>query len=272
MKNLLLIGNIDGESIPLLRYASRVCSDFNLKLHILSVEESSEAILISSENYFNKQNLYVNQLLDKQKSKEIENFVKNSTKDLITRDWISHKLSKGNIEDCVSKFINDEKIDLLIMRQLTLSKNKLSGNEIFKRIFMNISELPILVIPEDQIYTTPKKMAYFTTFSENDFQKISWITQNFINLEIELFHFSSEDISAKNNKWFKYLKSEFKDHKLTLDCRKEEIKTFIDREVNYDCLALSTKKRNFWERIINPSTTLELIKDIETPVFIFKNN
>lgn len=276
MKHLLLIGNIDGKSVPLLRYASRICADFNLKLHVLSVEQSSEAILLSSENHFNKQNLYINHLLDKQKSRETENFVKDSTKDLIMSDWISHKLLKGNVQDCVEKFINEEKIDLLIIRQLTLRKNKFIGNELFSKIFMNISDLPMLVIPENQIYVTPQKMAYFTTFSEFDFENIKWLTQNLTNLEIELIHFSAEEISVKNEKWFKYLKSEFKNNKISLDYRNEEIGAFINREaasnaVNYDCLALSTQKRNFWERLIDPSTTLELISDIETPIFIFKH-
>jgi hypothetical protein len=276
MKNLLLIGNIDGKSVSLLRYASRLCNDLNIKLHILRVEESSGAALISSQIYFNKLNLWVNQS-DNIKRKEIEHFVQSNTKDLIDKDWISHKLMKGNVEACVDKFVNVEKIDLLIIRQVVLRNNTFIENEIFSSIFMNISDLPMLVVPENQVYESPKKIAYFTTFSETDFINTKWLSQNFPELQITLIHFTEKTENLKNDKWFNYLKSEIANKSLTLDYRGESIEDFINREAitninTYDCLALNTHKRNFWKRIIDPSTTIKLISEVEIPVFIFKSN
>ncbi len=105
MKHILLIGNIDGNSVPFLRYASKFCKDQELILHVLQIEPNNAPVFISSPYYFNKAGFMVNSV-GSQKKKELESFILENTKDLIESTWVSHELIRGNVEDSLNKFIN----------------------------------------------------------------------------------------------------------------------------------------------------------------------
>jgi hypothetical protein len=276
VKNLLLIGNIDGHSKPLLKYASSMCKDLNLRLHILQIEPNTVPIIISSPYYFNKFGYMFNQPnSNMNKKKELESFVKDTTNEILDTEWISYSIMEGDISHCVDKFINDKKIDLIIIRQLVLSNLKIEQNQIFSKIFTNISKLPMLVIPENEIYKRIQHLAFFTTFSEDDFTNIQWISKNFEAIKIDLIHSSEEKDSLHDKKWLTYLKSEILNSQITYKHIEGSIEGFIDRKINrmaspYNAITLTTHKRNFWKRITDPSTTLSVVPKIEIPIFIFK--
>ena len=275
MKHVLLIGNIDGNSVSFLKYASKFCKDQELKLHVLQIEPNNDPVFLSSPYYFNKAGFMVNSGSSKKK-KELESFVLENTKDLIDSTWVSHELIRGTIEDSVGKFINDKKIDLVITRHRLFEKNDLATNETFRKIFLNVSDLPMLIIPDNQIYKSLQKIAHFTTFSEDDAEHIQWLIEHFKQPIIDLIHFSPTQDTLKELKWVNYLKSEIEDHsKVSYKHKDIKIENFINTEINtitpkYDCLVLTTHKRNFWEKILNPSTTINLIANLEVPALIFK--
>jgi nucleotide-binding universal stress UspA family protein len=274
MKNLLLIGNIDGHSKPLLKYASRMCKDLGLRLHILQIEPLSNPLILSSPYYFNKFGLMFNQTTSNKK-KELESFVKDSTNEILDSEWISFNIMEGDVAHCIDKFINDKKIDLMVISQLVLSNIKIEQNQIFSKIFTNISELPMLVIPENEIYKGLEHLAFLTTFTQDNFNNIEWMTKNFKSIKIELIHSSQEKNSLHNKKWLAYLKSEILNSQITYKHIEDSIESFIDRKINnlaspYNAIALTTHKRNFWKRITDPSTTLNIVSKVEIPIFIFK--
>jgi len=276
MKHLLLIGNIDGHSVPLIRYAGKLCVNMNLKLHILQIEKNNDPVLLSSPYYYNNVGFRIDQNLAGKK-KELEDFVNKNTKDLIETEWLSYKLMKGNIESCLDKFINEEKIDLLIVRQAIFSNSGIHRNKIFSKLFMNVSDLPILIIPQNQIFKKLQKMVYFTMFTEEDSANIYWLSQNFPGIEIKMIHFSKKEDDLKHKKWVDYLIQETENINLTYQRLDDNIKDFVKKEINsgeaeYDILAKSTRKRKFWERVTNPSTTLNLISDLEIPALVFKKS
>lgn len=274
MKNLLLIGNIDGHSKPLLKYASRMCKDLDLRLHILQIEPNSNPLILSSPYYFNKFGFILNQT-SSNKKKELESFVKNSTNEILDTEWVSFNIMEGDIAHCVDKFINEKKIDLMVIRQSVLSNMKIEQNQIFNKMFINISELPMLVIPDNEIYKRIQHLAFFTTFTEDDFTNIEWVSKNFETIKIEVIHSSPEKDSLHDKKWLTYLKSEISNNQITYKHIEDSIESFINKKINvtaspYNGIALTTRKRNFWQRITDPSTTLSIVPKIEIPTFIFK--
>ncbi len=274
MKNILLIGNLDGQSPYLLRYATKFCKDYGLKLHILQIEPNNSSFILSSPHYFNKFGFIPNQ--DKSiKKKELESFVSSNTKDIIDTQWISFKIVEGNIEDCLEKFTNEHQIDLIITRKTFIRDIKIEQNEIFSRILTNVSETPMLIVPENELYKRIRKIAFFTTFSDDDFKNINWFSKNFESASIELIHSSMEEDNMKNKKWVDYLKSEVSS-KIQYKHIINDFKDYIDASVNgidptYDGIVLTTHKRKFWKRIIETNTTISIVSNIEVPVLIFKS-
>ncbi len=276
MKHVLLIGNIDGNSKFLLKYASSLCNDLNLKLHVLQIEPNNDPIFVSSPYYFNKVEFRINQA-DLSKRKEIESFIHTATKDVIDAEWVSLKIMRGNIEESIQKFINEEKIDLIIMRQAIFNNSHVQNNEVFAQLFKNVSEVPMLIIPENQLYENLDNFCYFTTFSDDNFNHIQWLAKSFTEKRIELVHFSTSEASAAQSKWVSFLKSEIESTKITHKRLDTTIKDYIAAEINikkpkFNCVCFTTSKRDFWGKIFDPSTTFNLINTIEVPTLVFKNS
>ena len=273
MKHVLLVGNLDGHSAPLLRYASKFCKELKLKLHILQIEPDSDPVFLSSPYYYNKFGLMMN-YNKSEKKEELENFVLKNTKGLIDSTWISCEIIRGNVEHSLTQFINEQKIDFVIVRNTLFKKFDLEKNEIFKRLFLNVSELPILIIPNNYSFESFEKISYFITYKQDDYSKIEWLSKNFPKSKIDIIHLSKEDDSISQQKWIKYLKSEL-GNSFRYIHKKDRLIDFVQKESDtiapvYNCMVFTTQKRNFWQNIIDPSTTLNLISKLEIPAIIFK--
>lgn len=273
MKHVLLIGNIDGHSAPLVRYASKFCKDLKLKLHILRIEPNNDPVFLSSPYYYNKLGFMMTYDTT-QKKEELESFILKNTKGLIDSTWVSSKIIRGNVEASLTQFINEEKIDLIIARYALFKNYDIEKSEIFKKIFLNVSTLPIVLVPENYSFKSFQKLAYFITFTQNDYATIDWLSHNFPKSIIEVIHASTNDDTIEQQRWINYLKAELND-KFTYIKRNEKLSDIIKKESaslspEYDCLGFTTHKRSFWQHIIDPSTTLNLISKLESPSIIFK--
>ena len=212
---------------------------------------------------------------DSEKKKELVSFVTSNIKSTIDTDWISFKIMHGDVKTSVEKFINDEKIDLIIARKAVFKNLDIQQHEVFSKLFLNVSKIPMLILPENQLYEPLKNVVYFTSFSDDDFSNIEWISNNFKEAAIKLIHFSSKEESTEQQKWIKYVKAEMVNISVSYNRIDESIENFIQQETNttklkYDCIALQTSKRSFWQRFIDPSTTLRLFTKIHVPALIFK--
>mgnify|MGYP003633346023 CR=1 FL=1 len=274
MKHILLIANVNGHDTKLLRYAARFCNDNDLRLHLLQIEENSAPTLISSPSYFNKMGYSPgNSILEKKK--ELANFVIDATKNLISSDWVSSKIMSGNVEHCLNTFVNQEQIDLILVGQSVFTKEHIADNHIFKQLLLNVSELPTLIIPDDCSYQLFKKTAYLTTLKGDDYNNLKDLRTLFPDTSISVLHFSQTSPSIDQKKKIQYLQSEFKKTALHYEIKQEDIEDFVRRESQtltpeFDLITLRTRKRNFWQRLLDPSTALYLILQLGTPTLLFK--
>lgn len=274
MKHVLLIANIDGNSPQLLRYAAKLCKDLKMKLHILQIEPIHETVLISSPYYMGKTGVAFDTDFQHKKTR-LSNFVLEHTKDLIDSTWISNQLVQGNVQMCLNTFINKEKIDFVIASQTVFRNTEIGQNNVFTQLLLNISDVPTLVVPNDHAYRPFGAIGYLTTLIGNDFDHMVWVKDNFPKSKLMVLHFSIHETSPKEAKKVRYLKSELGEHSFTYENRAINIEDFIASEVKtvdneFDCLMVKTKKRNFWQRLIDPSTALNLILRIDCPTLVFK--
>ncbi|OEK08950.1 hypothetical protein A8C32_13655 [Flavivirga aquatica] len=208
--------------------------------------------------------------------KKLESFVLKNTNDIIESSWISTKIVRGKIKQSLDNFINDQKIDLIITRQTIFKRFSTYRNDIFKQILLNISDLPTLLIPENNSYEPICKFAYLTDFKQDDFINIKWLKNSFPNSLIEVLHFSRNfKETPEQNRWIKYLNNEISDTNIKFRHKDLTIDEFVEQESSntqpdYNCLVLTTHKRNFWQKMTDPSTTLGFLNEVETPTLVFK--
>lgn len=273
MKHVLLIANLDGKSIPLLRYASRMCKALDLRLHVLQIDPENSPILISSPYYVNKFGL-LGSNSDYEKKHDIKTFVENNTNDLIDSSWISLDILHGNIDDALGKFMNVKKIDLVITRRKALFENQLGENELYRKLLLNISMVPVLVLSENQTYKKWDTLTYLTTYSQHDFDNIKWLKTNLSESSIKTVHCSSGESSKDSFRWVSYLKNEISSE-INFEEQHTNISNFVSTfdlsSTDGDLLCFTTKKRSFWDRLIHPSLTMDLIKQTQNQVLIFKH-
>ena len=272
MKHLLLIANLDGTSVPLLRYASRMCKQLNLRLHILKLDKTNDPVILSSPYYYNKYGL-LSGVNNKTQIKEQEVFVAEHTKDIIETSWVSNDIRSGNIDECLKKFINEQRIDMVITRLKVFKNAGAQENELIKKILLNVADIPTLLIPENISFKELKKFKYFTTFSQYDLNNIEWLMSNFEGSSIDLIHSSNKELSIENKRWINYIQDEIS-KKITFSKIETPIKQFLKEfsgnNTSSEVLCFSTRKRSFWEKLIDPSTTLHLLGHLDTQCLILK--
>lgn len=274
MKHVLLIANLDGKSVPLLRYASRMCKALDLRLHVLQIDPENTPVLISSPYYVNKFGL-LGTATDYGRKNDIKTFVKNNTDDLIDSSWISLDIFHGNIDDSLGKFMNEKKIDLVITRRRALFETQYGENELYRKLLLNMSMVPILVLSENQTYKKWDKLTYLTTCSQHDFDNIKWLHANLSGSAIKSVHCSPKVVEKDSKRWVSYLQNEISD-KIEFEESENSVSKFVSEfegtSTDSDMLCLTTKKRTFWDRLMNPSLTMELVKQTQNQVLIFKHS
>jgi nucleotide-binding universal stress UspA family protein len=172
--------------------------------------------------------------------------------------------------------------ELIIMG--TLGANKLS-----KMIFgsntaaiVEKSDCPVLAVPSNCTFRPPQKILFATNFSYKDLdgvRKLSLIAQAF-NAEIILGHVDvSIDEDNDETKSMENFMNEVKaitaypnisyrivsDHNVSMGLDK------IIEEASIDLFALSTHKRNWFEKIYNPSLTKKISHYTYIPLLAFHN-
>lgn len=181
--------------------------------------------------------------------------------------------------DEILKIIDIEKIDLTVMGT--------SGGGVIKQVtagsntaqIVGDAPCPILAIPENAVYAVIRKMAFATDFLDDDFQAINQLAvlANFFGAEIIIAHVSTRD--RKKDKdlldWFKeltYEKTIYSNISFQLlehEDIQEGINVFmLDNEI--DLLAMSTKKRNFLNKLLHPSQAKKMVYLTKKPLMVFQ--
>ncbi len=270
MKHILLITNVLEEGTTL-QYAAKFCKHYKAKLHILNIDEKSEPILISSPHYY-KKFLYTH---DINKVHRVTEEITDQIGKILDSQWVDIKVNGGNAQSLVEHVINDNFIDFIIIDKSTIELENLSK---FKNLFFDVIPTPLIVIPKFEVFKPFKSLNFLTTHSKNDVGSIKLITEHFPNTKVTLSHFESEDYDESTNeseeKWVDYVRTQVK-KKLEYQSFNEEISRYVNRESfaitnQFDVFVFTTKPRNFWTRLFDPSTTLSMLTDLETPALVFK--
>ena len=276
MKQVLLIANLDANSPDTLRYAAEFCKHHECKLHILSIDEDNDPVLVSSPHYYNKLGFQIN-LEKADRSHHLAKRLMDFTGDYISNEWVKVDIEVGNKEQVITDFISKHFIDLIIVGDKIFKQ--ISEEEDIKSILANVVTVPLLIIPKFEVFKAFKALNYLTQYSEKDIKHLKKITSIFIKASITLTHFTHEQKDADGytkagTKWYKYLNQNI-NKKMKLEEIDDDISKYLETENHaitkvYDGIIMTTHNRSFWRRLIDPSTTLSLISDIEIPVLVFK--
>jgi nucleotide-binding universal stress UspA family protein len=188
----------------------------------------------------------------------------------------------GEIVEEIIKASEENKADLIIMG--TLGANKLS-----KMIFgsntssiMEKSECPVLAVPSNCTYRPPKRILFATNFSYKDLdgvKKLALIAQAFQS-EIIVGHVDisideENDESGSMDNFMKEVKTVTNypniSQKIVSDHNVSMGLDIIIEESSIDLFALSTHKRNWFEKIYNPSLTKKIAHHVYIPLLAFHN-
>lgn len=190
-----------------------------------------------------------------------------------------------NVGETVDEIITaslENKADLIIMG--TLGANKLS-----KMIFgsntssiVEKSECPVLAVPSNCTYRPPKRILFATNFSYKDLdgvKKLALIAEAFHSeiilghVDISIDEENDESVSMEN--FMKEVKAVtsypnisyqiVSDHNVSMGLDK------IIEDSSIDLFALSTHKRNWFEKIYNPSLTKKIANHVYLPLLAFHN-
>lgn len=146
---------------------------------------------------------------------------------------------------------------------------------------INKLKRPVLAVPEKAKYTSIKEInniAYATNFDDSDFDAISSLI-NLIKpfrMKIHCVHVEAE----KEEYWDKVKIKGLSDYFAELDipnveCKIIEADNLIDglaefiNENDIHILSTTTRKRNFFTNLLNPSMTREILRQIEVPLLVF---
>lgn len=270
MKHLLLISNISINNKPLLEYASAFCEHYNCKLHVLHFSKNNEPVLVSSQYYYNQNNI---QFSKDQLEKE-SNQLSAAVSQVLKKDLVELFIVKGNKEKILKSFIHDNFIDLILIANKDLENKREEVD--YKNLLINIIDTPMLVVPEFEAFKPLTKFDFLTTHTEKDILDIVSLSEMFTDSKIYISHLIQEEKEqgAKVNNWKKYVESKV-DNQIEFRVIKESVSDYIRSESLmghkiFDAFVFTTKKRNFWRRLFDPSTTLGYLAGLEIPCIIFK--
>jgi nucleotide-binding universal stress UspA family protein len=192
------------------------------------------------------------------------------------------QVNVGETVDEIIKTSKENNADLIIMG--TLGANKLS-----KMIFgsntssiVEKSECPVLAVPSNCTYRPPKRILFATNLSYKDLdgvKKLASIAETF-HSEIILGHVDisideENDESGSMDNFIKEVKAVtsypnishqiVSDHNVSMGLDK------IIEDSSIDLFALSTHKRNWFEKIYNPSLTIKIAHHVYIPLLAFHN-
>lgn len=201
----------------------------------------------------------------------------------ILRDYanveMENQTSIGFAVDEITNIVNEQKIDLVVMGTKGASgvTEMLIGSntaDVIERC-----KCPVLAIPAESKFKSLHSIAFATNYSDNDFQSIYLLAEMVkpFNAEINILHIedqSDHKLEGRMLEWFKgqvqtnipYDKFRFSliSGKNVIDSLNEFI---IENSI--DVLSVSTRKRNFFDRLTSRSLTKKLAYHTHVPLLAF---
>ncbi|MEZ4792416.1 MAG: universal stress protein [Gelidibacter sp.] len=192
-----------------------------------------------------------------------------------------HTITANNtLLEAVNEIVAKNDIDIIIMgaKGMTSSRTVVFGMNTID-IMENISACPVLAVPEDVLFSSPKKIVfptnYKTPFKRRELKYLMSIAQMH-HADIEVLHVRESDrLNAvqQNNK--ELLATIFKDighsfHEFENMTVFEGINSFIDNRES-DMIAFINQKRNFFSRMMSKPLAQKLGYQSRVPVLVLRH-
>lgn len=213
---------------------------------------------------------FIKKFKDKRKSLGAENIV------------IKHKLVRGVAEDEIIRFSEDYNPTLIILgtRGRDRKASDLIGSVTAE--VMEMARAPVLAVPEDfhfQGIDKIKNVLYATNFEESDFKALDKLEKIVKPLDVRIFfvHVGPQ----ADSQWDRlrldglknYMKKRFPDTDVVCDYIENEdfwigLEGFIhDKKI--DIISFTTRRRNLFSRLLNPSVAKKMLFHTNTPMLVF---
>ncbi len=226
-------------------------------------------------------NVYADKVKEKRNEAK-EQLQKISTKVQLSYPGITTNfiIRTGEVSDEIMNAAQTYKADMIVMgtRGASGLKKFFFGSNTASVI--EESNIPVLIIPENVSFMLPKKIVFATDYYDSDFialKKLSKVASSF-NAEIVIVHIATEKelelelsmidyFSEKVSKTIDYPKITYK--VIVNENISKGIESFVENEKT-DILALSTRKRNPFEKLFNKSITKEFSYHSKIPLLAFR--
>jgi nucleotide-binding universal stress UspA family protein len=277
MKTILFPTDFSHNANRALEYAVEISALTSATLHLLYVYTP----IISKDNVYSS--LITDEVADARREAMEKLAV---ITDTIAKEFPSVSCkAQVNVGEIVPEII-------LVSREITANliiMGTLGANKLSKMIFgsntasiVEKSECPVLAVPSNCTYRTPQRILFATNFSFKELEgikKLASIAQAF-HAEIILGHVDvsideDNDESGSMDNFLKEVKALtsypnisqqlVSDHNVSMGLDK------IIEESEIDLFALSTHKRNWFEKIYNPSLTKKIAHHVNIPLLAFHN-
>jgi len=277
MKEILLISNLDIQSPDILNYVAEFCKHYQCKLHIIHFDESVDPVLLSSASTYSALGFDMDSY---ERREDLIKKIKAQTGSFIDAEWVNITI-KGDRETWfIDQFIAENNLDLLIVGQNIFKKYHDRIGASIKDTVTKHTMAPMLVLPPLQLFEPIESVNYLLK-EMNDFnlQHISALSTMLPDADVKLTHIieheDDELDKVASTRWMSYIHKNIA-AKITLQSESTEYSRYVNQEnsaitQHYDLLVFSTYNRNFWDRILDPSTTLRQLSTLQTPALIFKH-
>ncbi len=196
---------------------------------------------------------------------------------------ISYDMIKGSTVSTIKSMVDEYNPGMLVMGT---RGSKLEGFRSLGSItaqVINTLQIPVLAVPHDydaRSLSGPKRVLYATDFDSTDYsalRKLLSLVQPF-KARIYCVHVAMENSEAMDEVQMKKIKNYIYDKlgEHNVECGLLEsfdlqkgLEEFI-LEKNIDVLAMTTHKRNLFERLFKPSLTKKFLFQTHIPLFVFQ--
>jgi len=226
--------------------------------------------------------LITDEILDAKKENLEKLIIQSDTiKSMYPKLHVAVRSEAGETISTILSCANEIKPELIIMGTLGASNitRMLFGSNTSEVISQ--SRFPVLCIPTQCSFQLPKQILFATNFSFDDLKGITQLASlaKLFKSEIIVGHVDTSLNEEPNDSSMKKFLQEIKlltdyvninscvisDHNVSMG-----LDQIINKE-NIDMLALSTTKRNFFEKFYNPSLTKKMLLYPSLPILVFQN-
>jgi len=250
-------------------YAAHVASYFNASICLWKMFEVSladeAAGFVGLPNGIGEQQKHINSLMESCVT-EIE------TEFLVPCEFVSEK-SIGNLEGTLEHYLEGNHYDLVIMGS--------NGSDSLYQFFFgshsyqvsNKVACPIMVIPEFFEYRNMSSILFLTNYAKEDIKYLSSL-QFLFSIPLEIVHLENEN-SKTNLQVLEEFKAqtliELEANKVSLNFNlisHENLEEYIDK-TKAGLIVMTSKKRNFFEKLLDASFSKNVLKFPDLPILVF---